>query len=148
MKSDITGRVSITIDAPANEVWDALTKPDQIKKYFFGTNTVTDWKVGSPVKFKGKWEGKEYEDKGTVLANEPKRLLKYTYWSSIAGIEDKPENYANITYELSEKNGHTTVTIIQENIPDEKMKAHSQENWNKVIKNLKQYVEEGVETYA
>jgi uncharacterized protein YndB with AHSA1/START domain len=59
----LTLNKSITINAPRQTVWDAITKPELIKKYFFGTNTVTTWKVGTPIFFRGEWEGKPYEDK-------------------------------------------------------------------------------------
>ena len=147
MKSSITGKVNATIYAPASKVWEALTNPDLIKQYFFGTSTTTDWKPGSPIKFTGEWQGKTYEDKGTILAFEPEKLIRYSYWSSMSGIEDKPDNYVIVTYELSKNNGNSTnhgstnITITQENIPDEKTKAHSEENWKKVIDGLKKLVE-------
>ncbi|MDB5210872.1 MAG: hypothetical protein JWQ30_1699 [Sediminibacterium sp.] len=141
MKSNITGRVSIPINVPASRVWEALTTPELIKQYFFGTNAVSEWTVGSPIIFRGEWQGKKYEDKGTILEVIPQKLFKYNYWGSMSGIEDKPENYADITYALSEENNITTLTIIQENIPDEKMKEHSEQNWNKVLTGLKNLLE-------
>jgi len=142
MKSNIKAQVSINIHAPISNVWEALTKPEIIKQYFFGTNTITDWKVGSPIKFKGEWEGKSYEDKGTILDIQKNKLIKYDYWSSMSGIEDKPENYVIVTYQLSGKDENVNLSVLQENIPDEKMKVHSEENWNKVLKGLKKVVEE------
>lgn len=142
MKSNITGKASITIHATADRVWEALTTPRIIKKYFFGTDAVSDWKVGSPLIFKGEWQGKHYEDKGTILEIVPQKLFKYSYWSSMSGIEDKPENYVDVTYELSRSGDDVTLTITQENIPDEKMKAHSEQNWNKVLGDLKKLLEE------
>ena len=133
--------VKITIDASAARVWQALTDPDLIRKYFFGTNTESTWKPGTPVKFSGEWEGKTYEDKGTVLEAVPEKKLKYNYWSSMSGIEDKPENYANITYTLEERNGSTLLTVHQDNIPDEKMREHSEANWKMVLNQLKQLLE-------
>jgi uncharacterized protein YndB with AHSA1/START domain len=141
MKNNLTGKVSISIQAEATEVWDALTKPSMIKQYFYGTDTITNWKEGSPIVFKGEWEGKSYEDKGTILNIEPGKLLRYKYWSSLSGIEDKPENYIPVTYALSEGNNKTTLTVTQENIPTEKMKAHSEKNWKQVLNNLKKLLE-------
>ena len=141
MKSNITGKVSVKIDAPASEVWDALTTPEIIKKYFFGTNAISDWKVGSPLIFKGEYQGKHYEDKGTIVKVERNKLFQYKYWSSMSGIEDKPENYVTVTYELSEKNDKTKLTVTQENIPDEKTKEHSEQNWKKVLTDLKKLLE-------
>ncbi|MEP7373940.1 MAG: SRPBCC family protein [Chitinophagaceae bacterium] len=141
MKSNINGKVSININAPTERVWEALTTPSIIKQYFFGTTAVSDWKAGSPLIFRGEWEGKKYEDKGTILETIPEKLFRYTYWGSMSGIEDKPENYATITYSLEDRNEYTGLTITQENIPDEKMKEHSEKNWNKVLNNLKQLLE-------
>ena len=142
MKSDINAQVSINIHASISNVWEALTNPEIIKKYFFGTNTITDWKVGRPIKFKGEWEGETYEDKGTILEIQKNKLIKYDYWSSMSGIEDKPENYVIVTYQLSGGDENVNLSVLQENIPDEKMKAHSELNWNKVLNGLKKVVEE------
>jgi uncharacterized protein YndB with AHSA1/START domain len=148
MKSNIKGSAEIVINAPTSAVWEALTKPELIKKYFFGTNTETTWKVGSPIRFHGEYEGKKYEDKGTVLAFEPEKSLQYSYWSSMSGIEDKPENYVTVTYSLSAENGKTKVVITQENIPDEKTKDHSEQNWKKVLVSLKEMIESNGEVAA
>lgn len=142
MKSDIKAQVKTIINAPVSKVWNALTKPEIIKQYFFGTNTVTDWEPGSPIKFTGEWEGKRYEDKGTIMEMVYQKLIKYSYWSSMSGIEDKPENYVIVTYELSGDDYNVTLTITQENIPDEQMKEHSIENWKKVVNNLKNLLEQ------
>ena len=133
--------VNSAVIAPVEKVWEALTKPNLIKKYFFGTDTHTDWKPGSKITFTGEWEGKSYEDKGTVIAVENNKKIKYNYWSEMSGIEDKPENYVAITYDLATEGNKTKLTITQENIPDEKMKEHSIENWKKVMSNLKELVE-------
>src|SRR6476646_667886 len=142
MKSNINAQVSVNVHASIANVWDALTRPEIIKQYFFGTNTITDWKVGSPIKFQGEWEGRSYEDKGTILEIQKNELIKYNYWSSMSGIEDKPENYVIITYLLSGEDENVNLTVLQENIRDEKMKTHSEENWNKVLQGLKKVVEE------
>ncbi len=141
MKSNITAKVSETINASSFRVWEALTDPELIKKYFFGTDTYTDWKVGHPIVFEGEYEGKKYKDKGTILANKEKELLRYSYWSSMSGIEDKPENYGIISYRLKGDYMSTTLTVTQENIPDEKTKEHSIQNWKKVLSGLKEIVE-------
>lgn len=142
MKSKIKAQVSVDIHASARDVWEALTNPAIIKQYFFGTDTATDWKVGSPIKFTGQWEGKTYEDKGTILDLQRNKLIKYNYWSSMSGIEDKAENYVVVSYRLSDEGDHVHLTVLQENIPDEKMKTHSEENWNKVLDGLKKVTEE------
>jgi uncharacterized protein YndB with AHSA1/START domain len=141
MKSNFTGKTSIIINAPAARVWGALTNPELIKEYFFGTHASSDWKVGSPITFEGEWEGEKYHDKGTILENIPNQRLKYNYWSSRSSGEDIPENYVDITYELKESDNKTELTVIQEKIEDEKMVEHSEANWKKVLEGLKALLE-------
>jgi len=133
---------SVTIDAPADKVWDALTDPEQVKQYMHGTEMSTDWKKGSPIRWRGEWKGKKYEDKGTVLDVKPKKLLRYTHWSPMGGSEDRPENYHTVTYELKGENGATMLTLIQDNNPSQdeadKMAAN---NWAPVLQGLKETAE-------
>ena len=136
-----TLKTSITFNAPIADVWKGLTDPAMVKQYFFGTNLKSDLKVGSPITFSGEWEGKTYEDGGIILDIEPPRSLKYTYWSSMSGTEDKPENYANITYELAETEGQTTLTIIQDGVKSQEALEHSEQNWQSVLGGLKTLVE-------
>ena len=60
----------------------------------------------------------------------------------MSGVEDKPENYVTVTYELTEKNGKTEISVTQDNIPSEEMKAHSAENWRKVLNGMKELLEQ------
>ena len=57
MNKDLVVSESIDIQASVSQVWEALTNPSIIKEYLFGTNTVTDWKVGSEVSFQGEFDG-------------------------------------------------------------------------------------------
>ncbi len=142
MSTSLVAKATVNIKAPADKVWDALTNPDIIKQYFFGTNAISDWQPGSKLIFRGEWEGKTYEDKGTILENIANKLLRYSYISSLSGLEDKPENYAGISYELDGRDGETTLTITQDNIANEKAREHSEQNWNYVLNSMKQLLEQ------
>jgi uncharacterized protein YndB with AHSA1/START domain len=141
MKENFTANARISIKARADTVWKALTDPKLIKEYMFGTDVVSEWKVGSPIVYKGVWQGKPYEEKGTILEMAPGRLLKSTYWSGMSGLEDKPENYNTITYALSEKDGATTLSIVQDNNRTQEAAAHSEGNWKMVLEGLKKLLE-------
>lgn len=137
----LTANANIEINAVPAIVWDALTNPEKIKQYFFGTKAESTWQVGGPITFSGEWEGQKYKDKGTILEIEPEQVLKYSYWSSMGGTEDKPENYAIVTYRLLGKGASTLLEILQDGIKDEKSRQHSEENWNGILTALKQFVE-------
>jgi uncharacterized protein YndB with AHSA1/START domain len=141
MKTNLIATKSITIDAPVEKVWKALTTPEMIREYLFGTETVTDWKPGSPITWKGEWQGKKYEDKGKILAAEPGKQLRYTYWSSMAGKEDRPENYATVSFDLNGSNGQTQLTLTQDGNDTEEGRRHAEQNWTIVMDGLKKLVE-------
>jgi uncharacterized protein YndB with AHSA1/START domain len=134
-------RQSIIIHADVSRVWEALTQPHLIQQYMFGTEVTTDWKVGSPITYKGTWEGRAYEDKGRVLQVEPGKLLVSTFWSSLSGVPDLPENYKTVRYELSAEGGGTRLTVMQDNNASQEEAEHSEQNWKMVLEGIKKLVE-------
>jgi uncharacterized protein YndB with AHSA1/START domain len=141
MNDKYIAEATTTINAPASKVWDALTKPDQIKQYLFGTEVTTDWQVGSPITYRGVWEGKAYEDKGMILQREPGKVLVSTFWSSLSGLPDIPENYKTVRYELSPEGDKTRLTITQDNNDSPDEAKHSQQNWQMVLDGIKKLLE-------
>lgn len=141
MPDDLSTEHSITIDAPALKVWDALTTPALIKEWFFGVDTVTDWNVGSPIIHRGEYQGQPYEDRGTILEFEPPRLLVHTHWSPGSGLPDAAENYQRVSWALSEGEGTTKLTITELNLPSDEARAVSEKSWQIVLDNLKRLVE-------
>jgi uncharacterized protein YndB with AHSA1/START domain len=135
--------VDVVVDASREAVWEALTSPDQVEKYFFGTRLSTDWQVGSPLTFRGEWKGQAYEDRGTVLAFDPPRSLSFNYWSSFSTIEDTPDNRQILRYELEEAETGVRVTLHQSNIDTQEHADHSAQNWKMVLDGLKKFVESG-----
>jgi len=140
MQTNYRSFYQTTIKAPVSEVWDALTRPDIVKRYFFGSDLVTDWKPGSPIFFTGEYEGKPYKDKGIVLEYKPNKSLSYSYLSSWSGLADTPGNYLIVTYEVKEVGNGTELTVTQTNYDEEKAR-HSEGNWKSVIDALKKIVE-------
>ena len=141
MNKQFIARQSIIINAPVSHIWNALVDPDMIRQYMFGTNAVSDWKEGSPIIFKGEWQGKTYEDKGVILRMEPGRLIRYTHFSPLSGLPDTPENYHTVTVELSDKGTHTLVSLSQDNNATEQVREHSEKNWGIMLAGLKKLLE-------
>jgi uncharacterized protein YndB with AHSA1/START domain len=141
MEKGLIAKITVTINAPVEKVWEALTTPALIKQYFFGTDTVSDWKVGSPLIFRGTWEGKPYEDKGIIQKIDPPSLLEFTYRTSFSQDADIPENYSLITYRLKPLNNGTELTVTQDKNATEERKQHMEENWGMILKNLKELLE-------
>lgn len=58
----------------------------------------------------------------------------------MTGKENKPENYATVTYSLSKKNA-TVLTLTQDNNDNKKAKDNSTKNRKAIHKKLKEIVE-------
>jgi uncharacterized protein YndB with AHSA1/START domain len=141
--ADYVATAETEIDASPKKVWTALTDPDEIEKYMFGSHVVTDWTPGSSIVWKGEYEGKKYEDKGEILEVEPERRLKLTHFSPLSGQEDVPENYHTLVYELESRGDKTRVALSQDGNRTEEAAQHSQSNWEKMLSGLKEVVENG-----
>jgi uncharacterized protein YndB with AHSA1/START domain len=149
MKKPLFIKNSIVIDAPASQVWDALVNPEKTKKYMFGCETVSDWKKGSSLLWKGNYEGKEMIFvKGDIVEIQHGKLLKYTTIDPNSTIDDISENYLTVTYELSEEKGKTLFTVTQGDysIVAEGERRYEEaynngEGWNPVLVEIKKLVE-------
>ncbi len=119
---------TILIHATPSRVWAALITPSLIKEYLFGTETSTDWKVGSPITFSGEFgpDKQRYCDKGVILENVPAALLRYSYWSGFSGLADSLANYGTITYRLEKSDQGTQFTWAQQGFVDEARRQHTQ----------------------
>jgi uncharacterized protein YndB with AHSA1/START domain len=142
MDKDLIAKASITINASGDKVWNALVDPEAIKQYMFGSTVVTDWNEGSRILWKGEWQGKPYEDKGVVLKFKPRRTIQYSHFSPLSGQPDIPENYHNVTIELSGGENQTQVTLSQNKNRTEEDREHSQKNWEMMLNALKKLVEQ------
>jgi uncharacterized protein YndB with AHSA1/START domain len=130
------------IDAPPEKVWRALTDPQLIKKYMFGSEVRTDWKPGSPITWQGEFEGRKYMDKGEIIDVEPGRRLEITHFSPLTGQEDRPENYHRVSYELQQTDGGTSLRLTQDNSSSAEEAEHSAATWQMMLDGLKKVAEQ------
>ena len=150
MSQELIVKNNISINAPASAVWDALTNPEQTKKYMFGCETLSDWKPGSPLLWKGSWEGKEMVFvKGDIVSIQPGKFLAYTTIDpNNPAMPDIPENYLTVTYSLSEHDGQTLLSVTQgdySKVADGERRYtetyNNGEGWNPILVQIKQLVE-------
>jgi uncharacterized protein YndB with AHSA1/START domain len=139
--TDLGTTTSVTIDAPIEDVWAAITTPDRIKEWFFGVDTRSDWTQGSDLVHTGEWQGRPYEDKGTIVRIEPPSLLEHTHWSSMSGLPDDPEHYETVEWRLSERDGGTELTVSETNLPSDEARELSEQSWRMVLDRLRQLLD-------
>lgn len=134
---------SISINASAEQVWETMTNPEKIKVYLYGTQTITDWEVGSPIIFQGEYQGHTYKDKGNVLENKKNEFLQYNYWSGFSGLEDQLENYSIVSYRIEPEDDNTVkFTWTQEGFASEEGQQHSENGLPGMLEQIKKLTEE------
>jgi uncharacterized protein YndB with AHSA1/START domain len=141
MADDLASSTSIVIDAPVDRVWEALTTPERIKEWFFGVDTISDWRPGGSLVHRGEYRGKPYEDKGTIEAIDPPRRLIHSHWSPVSGLPDRPEHYQRVVWDLVPRGAGTELTVSETNLPSPEAKETSDGAWSMALGNLKRVLE-------
>ncbi len=135
-----------TINASADKVWETITNPDKIEQYLFGSRIETDWKPGSKSNFYIEQDKKQITIvKGEVIRNIPGKLLEHTLFPAGTKLNDSPENYIVITYELEEHGDETDLTIVQKGYKyvEDGLQRYidTQKGWKVALPRLKEVAE-------
>jgi uncharacterized protein YndB with AHSA1/START domain len=140
-----TSTSTIKINAPATRVWEALTNPELVKLWQYGSTLTTTWEPGSPIRFRAAWNDQVFEQWGHVMEYSPNNSLKYSLFAPQPGLTDCPENYFFMTYRLEEAHGKTTLSIIQDDPrPGNQLEAqqeNEEETESPILLGLKALVE-------
>jgi len=132
----------IYIATTPERLWDALTRGEFTKIYWYGRRIESDWKVGSPLRF---FDGDSdvITDSGEVLEFDPPRRLAYTF-----KVEFDPEaakmGASRVTFSLeAHEEGMVKLTLVHDRLPDEETAAGFREGWAPILSSLKTYLETG-----
>ncbi|HEY0332331.1 MAG TPA: SRPBCC domain-containing protein [Stenotrophomonas sp.] len=140
-----TSSSTVEINAPADRVWDALINPSKVKLWQYGSEVVTSWEPGTPIRFITPWGEKVFEQWGTLIEFVPNKILKYSLFAPRPGLSDSQENYFYMTYLLDEGHEGTKLSVIQDDprpqIPS--AQDHEDDGENAILKGLKELVELG-----
>ena len=137
----------VQFNSAKEKIWDLLTNPVMTKEYMFGCEVISDWKVGSPILWRGQTEdGKEIiYVKGNIIEFEKGSKVTFTMFDPNMKLDDIPENYLNLTYELEEKDNKTILKLSQGNFASvadgKKRYEESLKGWEMIIPIMKQITE-------
>jgi uncharacterized protein YndB with AHSA1/START domain len=123
------------------ELWTALTTPGFMKKYWFGMNFETDWKVGSPWKLI--FPDGRVADTGEIVEIEKPKRLVFT-WRNQFRPDFHEEGEARCVIEIEPAGEVVKLTITHEmDKPDSKLIVGVSIGWPKILSSLKTLLETG-----
>jgi uncharacterized protein YndB with AHSA1/START domain len=139
------------LDAPVHEVWDALTKPAQLVRWwgddslYHLTEIDHEMRVGGAANYRGRFvggvqDGRPFEGTGAVRMVLPYRLFEYTrrYPDAIPIAEE-----TLIRYELAPDRQGTHLWIKQSGFRSSEAAAMHGEGWDRVLTWLERFVVKG-----
>ena len=123
------------------KLWDALTKPEFTRIYWFDMWQDCDWKEGSSWKLM--FPDGRIADQGTVLVNErPKRLV--ISWQHEWRPELKAEGPSRATFDLEPAGPAVKLTVTHEiGVANSKLIDEVAGGWPTVLSGLKSLLETG-----
>jgi uncharacterized protein YndB with AHSA1/START domain len=137
MNKDLKMEVEFIYDSTTDTIWEYMTNPDLVKEYFFGTDLNIDLQAGGAIRYSGIYDDKEYVDAGIITKCEKPNLLEFTYRSSWWNLEDKPENYALITYKIEAiENSKTKLIITMQGHESKAKLEESEESWTYIMNEI------------
>jgi uncharacterized protein YndB with AHSA1/START domain len=141
MATELQAISKIRIHAPRDKVWEAITRPEIVKRYFYNADLKADWRKGGEVVYGGVYEGTAYEDRATILE----------YEEGFEIVMDFKEKYGTVSFNLRDMNEpalfnlvggpETEVIVTQEGNRNENERQQSEHSWSEVLHKMKKLLE-------
>ena len=128
------------IETTPEKLWEALTSSEFSKRYWFGTEVRSDWKVGSP--FALVTDGKT-SDTGEILVADPPRRLSYTFKHELFE-EMRDEPATKVVFTIEPFGEIVKLTVTHEGfVADSKLLGAVSNGWPAILSGLKSLLETG-----
>ena len=111
--TNVTQVYQVFIRATAEQIWDAITKPEFTRKYFYGTRAEFELRPGGSFRSLA-GDGDDVLVEGEVLEADPPRKLVHT-WHALYEPALAEERATRVTWEIEPGDGGVTkVTTTHE----------------------------------
>ena len=128
------------IETTPEKLWEALTNSAFTTRYWWDTQVISDWKVGSPISLvlKGKTT-----DVGEILEAAPPRRLSYTFHHILneAALKERP---SRVTFVLEPFDKLVKLSLIHEGFAGDSVVYDGiSRGWPAIMSSLKSLLETG-----
>jgi len=128
------------IETTPEKLWEALTSSEFSKRYWFGTELKTDWKIGSP--FALVMNGTT-TDTGEILEADRPRRLSYSF-QHVLDDEMRSEQPTKVVFNLEPHGKLVKLTLTHEDFEDgSKLLDGISRGWPAILSSLKSLLESG-----
>jgi len=143
MTETTTQVYQLYIRATPEQVWDAITKSEFRRKYFFGTSIESTFEAGASMRSLSP-DGTEVWGDNTVLESDRPRKLVHT-WRSLYDAELSQEEDSRVTWQIDPaQGGLSKLTLIHDRLEGApKTAAHVAGGWMWVLSGMKTLLETG-----
>ena len=133
----------VFIKATAEQVWDAITRPEFTSRYFFGSRVETTGEAGTPIRHAAPDGDKLWGDDTVIESDRPRRLVHS--WRSLYDADLAAEPSSLVTWEIEpQPGGVTRLTVIHDQLEaSPKTAASVSGGWMFVLSGLKTLLETG-----
>jgi uncharacterized protein YndB with AHSA1/START domain len=131
------------IAASAERVWEAITRGDFTRQYWFGRRLASAWTVGAPVTF---FDGESdvVTDRGEVLECDPPRRLAYTFHVEFIEMV-RHEAPSRVTFDLASLGDVVKLTVTHDAFETGSQTFEGiRTGWPAILSSLKSLLETGV----
>jgi uncharacterized protein YndB with AHSA1/START domain len=128
------------IETTPEKLFQALTDSAFTKRYWFGTELRTDWRIGSPVEVV--MDG-QVTDTGKILEFDPPKRISYSFHHEANEVLRK-EKPSRATFELEPYGTLTKLTLIHDEFADDSLMLGAiAKGWPAILAGLKSLLETG-----
>ncbi len=130
------------IRATPERVWEAITKPELVAKFFHGAQQESTFKVGSPLRSWSPDRSQLWGD-NTILECDPPRRLVHT-WRSLydPALAEEPES--RVSWEIEPQGAEASkLTLVHDRLDRSPKTAENVKGWSYILSSLKTLLETG-----
>src|SRR3984957_2864703 len=129
------------IRTTSEKLWDALTQPEFIRKYWFNTTQESAWTKGAAWRIM--LPDGRVADSGEVLEIDPPRRLVLS-WRNEFKPELRGEGPSRLSYEIEQQEEMVKLTVVHESdTPGSKLVGAVSNGWPLILASLKSLLETG-----